>query len=97
MSVYPLNTLIRLYTAKPFADANGTPTDPTSITLGIRDPHGNVSQVTTTVRDSTGVYHYDLTPTISGIWTYTWEGTGTVQASSIDAAFTVQPSSVVAG
>ena len=34
------------------------------------------------MKDSTGNYHFELSPTASGEWRYRGEGTGTVQAAA---------------
>lgn len=64
----------------------GVDTDPTTITLKVKDPTG----VTTTytygveaiVKDSTGHYHFDLIVTYVGRWFYKWSGTGTIAATN---------------
>lgn len=60
----------------------GAATDPTTITLKVRDPAGTetpytyaLSQVT---RSGVGVYYKDLTTNASGRWIARWIGTGTV-------------------
>lgn len=60
-------------------------TDPTTVTLRIKDPTGNIDVYTlalaTVTRDSAGVFHKDLTIDESGEWFYRWEGTGTCVAA----------------
>jgi hypothetical protein len=65
------------------------PTDPTTITAKIKTPAG----VTTAyvygvdsqlVKDSTGIYHIDVSANAAGIWSYRFEGTGSVLAASQD-------------
>lgn len=58
---------------------NGTPTDPTTISLTVTDPTQTAttytyaaSQITKT---GTGVYTKDIPCTIAGTWTYEWVGT----------------------
>lgn len=66
---------------------NGTPTDPTAISLTITDP----TQTSTTYtyaaseisKTGAGVYTKDIPCTIAGTWTYKW--TGTIDASDVTA------------
>jgi len=66
----------------------GTATDPTTITLKIEDPSGNVTAYTYAlaeiVKDSTGNYHKDISLDESGYWHYLWIGTGAVEAVDED-------------
>ena len=75
----------------------GTAGDPTTVTLKVKDPTGTVTTYTyagaQVVKDSTGNYHYDLTPAIAGKWYYEWVGTGAVPAQS-ESYFVVVPSQV---
>lgn len=64
---------------------NGINTDPTAVTLKVRDPSGNVatytyalSQVT---RSAAGVYYKDLSTDEQGTWHYQWLGTGACEAA----------------
>lgn len=97
--IYQIDTLIKIITGAPFADLGGTPTDPTMATLSIRDPTGVITSYTggQLSHDGVGLFSYEFTPTISGIWTYKWRGTGVIQATSPDANFTIQPSIVIPG
>jgi len=56
---------------------NGTPTDPTSVTLTVTDPAGVTSSPSITHVNGTGLYTAQVACTLTGIWTYLWEGTGT--------------------
>lgn len=63
-------------------------TDPTTITLKVKDPSGNVdtytyalSQVT---KSSTGVYYKDISLDEAGYWYYQWTGTGAVESVDED-------------
>lgn len=71
----------------------GVATDPTEVTLTVRNPAGTSTTYTYTLtevtKDSTGVYHKDLTVATAGVWEWKWEGTGA--AAGIDeGAFTVE-------
>ncbi len=76
------------------------PADPTSITLKLHDPTGTETSFTygagQVIKDSVGVYHFDYTPTMSGVsWRARWVGAGAVVAASeamfeiVDSGFTV--------
>jgi hypothetical protein len=92
MSEYEIDTTISLQGVFTNALSN-VYADPSSITLYILDPTG----VKTTqnwpggniVRDSLGHFHFIMTTTIAGIWTYKWQGMGAVAATSPDTQFTV--------
>lgn len=62
-----------------FADQNGVPTDPSTVTLTIQAPD-NTSTSPTPINDGTGLYHYDLALAMSGIYRFKWVGTGLVAA-----------------
>lgn len=66
---------------------SGVLTDPTTVTLQVRTPAGVFttytyanSQIT---RNSTGIYHRDVTLDAEGIWTFRTAGTGAVVAADI--------------
>lgn len=65
----------------------GVLTDPTVLSFKFKTPAG----VTTTkvygidievVKDSVGVYHYDVSLSASGVWSYRWVSTGTAAGAS---------------
>ena len=59
---------------------SGTKTDPTTVTLQVRDPSGNTDLYTYSLaeitRDSAGVFSKIITFDEAGYWTYEWAGTG---------------------
>jgi hypothetical protein len=61
---------------------SGTKTDPTTITLEVKDPSGNTDTYTYAAaqitKSATGVYYKDITFDEAGWWTYEWTGTGAV-------------------
>lgn len=67
---------------------DGTATDPTSISLLVRDPTGATTNFTP-LRDDVGSYHYDFTPTLPGQFLYRWVATG-VAAGALDGSFLVE-------
>lgn len=84
-NVYDKGDLVRI--TGTFTVAS-TATDPTTITLKVKDPSGNVdtytyalSQVT---KSSTGVYYKDISLDEAGYWHYQWTGTGTVESVDED-------------
>ena len=91
MATYPVGDVVRLSTTYT---NNGTPTDPTTVTLRIK-ANGSLSVLvfgsSGIVKDSTGVYHYDYTTSASGTVYYRWEGTGTVTAAA-ESNFIAGPS-----
>jgi len=84
INVYDKGDLVRVEGA--FKDDDEILTDPTIVRFKFTTPagvmttyvHGTDVQL---VRDSTGQYHVDLTPTQSGDWHYSWECSGLVQAA----------------
>jgi hypothetical protein len=66
---------------------SGVPTDPATVTLTITDPTGAVT-TPTPVHTGTGTYTANISCTITGIWTYLWEGTGTA-SDAIAGTWTV--------
>lgn len=81
----------QLIFATTFIDpTTGDPTDPTAVTLELLDPAGTVHTVATS-HPGVGLFKALYTPTISGVWTCRWEGTGAVVAAS-EYRFEVRPS-----
>lgn len=66
----------------------GTATDPTTVTLKVKDPSGNVDTYTYALsqiaKSSTGVYYKDLSLDEAGYWYYQWAGTGAVESVDED-------------
>jgi hypothetical protein len=69
-----------------FRNAAGTAADPTGVTLEIRNPSTGARTTYTygvdaaLVKDTTGVYHYDVTLSAAGDWVFRWVGSGTIVA-----------------
>lgn len=65
-----------------FTNINGVLTDPTTVTLTVNDPTGAqvIYALPPIVHVSTGVYTYNLSVLLTGIYTYQWTGTGALQA-----------------
>lgn len=79
-NTYDKGDVVRL--TGTFTDASTPPVlaDPTTVVLRLRNPAG-VTSTPATVKDSVGVYHYDLSLDTVGEWAYRWEGTGAVQTA----------------
>lgn len=76
-TTYQLNDIAKL--SATFT-VSGVDTDPTTVTVTVRDPTGTVTTYTTSngvTKDATGQYHLNLTVGVSGRWAYKWSGTGT--------------------
>jgi hypothetical protein len=95
-------TVIRFYTSAAFADANGTATDPTTVTFAYQVGSNPVLQTTygspaawgSITKDGTGLYHVDVDTTgQAGVWTYVWAGTGTVQTRA-EGQIMISPATV---
>jgi hypothetical protein len=92
MNLYDIGDLVKL--SATFT-VGTTPTDPTTITLHLKDPSGNVVDYvfgvgTTIVRTSAGAYYANITPDETGLWWYRWEGAGAVQTTD-EEPFRVRP------
>lgn len=74
---------------------SGTATDPSTVTLKVKDPSGTTATYTyagsTVTKAGTGSYYKDVSASTAGRWLYRWEGTGTAQAAE-ESAFDVEPS-----
>lgn len=86
----------RLRFTETFKDlVAGTVADPTGVTLKIHDPTGTETSYTYAaaqiVRDSQGIYHFDLTLSIPGLWLARWVGDGAIVATD-ELQVTIAPS-----
>ena len=78
-----------------FVDEDGALTDPTATTFSIKVPAGTVTTYTygvtaDIVRDSTGLFHLDYSPTAEGIHYYRFVGTGACQTAE-EKPFYIRP------
>jgi hypothetical protein len=97
---YQIDTALQL--TGTFIDLEtGQPADPTVVSLFLLSPNGQTTTLTLAggqvVREGTGVYTYTFTPSVSGTWTYKWQGTGAVVATSADTTFDVATSELIPG
>jgi hypothetical protein len=80
------------------------PTDPDTVTLYLAPPNnalrkyvqGSPIDGLDITRISTGFYVFAFTPTVSGLWIGTWQGTGAVTATRY-FSFSILPSSNIPG
>lgn len=81
-NTYNVGQQVRL---KATFTVNKVLTDPTTITLKVRDPEGNIKtflySLTEVVKEGTGVYYKDFIFYGHGEWFYRWAGTGACQAA----------------
>jgi hypothetical protein len=77
-NIYDVGDKIRLSCA---FTSGSTPTDPTAVTVKVKEPDGTIT-TGTVVKDDTGDYHYDWTIDQAGRHWYRFEGTGTVVAAA---------------
>lgn len=100
MAKYEIDTSIRIQSVF-FNSLLGVYVDPTEVQLFIMDPAGNILDHTTldgsVTRSELGHYIFTFEPTVSGTWTYKWQGTGIALATSPDTTFTVNASTLIAG
>ncbi len=83
MTVHKIGNVRRL-SITFYSDANKTtPADPTTVVFKLQIPGSDVVEYTygvnaEIVKDSTGAYHFDLSLTLEGTYSYSWHGTGAV-------------------
>lgn len=95
-TTYQIDTLIQLNVTF-YNTALNEPADPTTVALFVEDPDGTVSEIASNqiVRTGTGAYYSNFLPTGPGLWTYKWQGTGNVVATSPDTQFFVAASELI--
>ncbi|MGB1226152.1 MAG: hypothetical protein ACPHCN_18695 [Mycobacterium sp.] len=80
VNAYDVGDVVRL--TGTFA-VGGTNTDPSTVTLYVEDPSGNVDTYTyaaTVTKSAEGIFTYDLAIDEAGTWSYRWVGTGAAAA-----------------
>lgn len=77
MNTYDIGDVARVRSA---FTVEGAATDPTTVTLWIKDPAGTETSYTYALsqltRVSAGVFYRDISCSAAGIWTYRFVGTG---------------------
>lgn len=94
MSEYDAGSLVRV--TGTFRDINGAVADPALVQFKYLNPAGSATTYvygthSQLVKDSTGIYHVDLTLASAGTWRVRFESSGTGQAaqeSSLIAKYT---------
>ena len=85
-NVYDKGDLVRI--TGTFTNSAGVAADPTTITLNVKDPSGNVGTYTYALaeitKSATGVYYKDISLDETGYWYYQWAGTGAVESVDED-------------
>lgn len=92
MNSYDKGDLVRL--TATFTNSAGVATDPTAVTCQVKSPSATTTYTYnpgTVVKDSTGVYHLDVSASAAGQWWYRWEGTGAVEQAD-EGTFVVEAS-----
>lgn len=82
---YDVGDLVECSSA--FVDKQGAPHDPTTVIFSVKTPAGAITSYTygqaiQVVKETTGVYHVDVSVTAPGTWWYRFAGTGNGQAAS---------------
>jgi len=82
MKTYDVGDMVRLTAS--FTNEQGEPADPDTVVLRIRKGDGSVLDVDaeSIAYDEPGEYHYDVEPDRAGKWTYSFDGTGTIDQSA---------------
>lgn len=97
-AAYHIGDTLRIQTTTPFATAAGTATDPTTVTLTLREPDGTETSWTYAAAELTkaaaGDFYRDVTVDQAGTHYWRFVGTGTV-ASADEGFFVVQSSPIV--
>lgn len=66
-----------------FANAAGEADDPSNVYCKVKLPNGTVQDVSSTiVKQSTGNYTANFSPSLVGLHTYEWLGTGAIVAAT---------------
>jgi hypothetical protein len=76
-----------------FVDEDDLPVDPTTVTLKVMDPSGNIDEYTYSAsvsRDDVGIYWKNVAVDEPGDWRGWWESTGTGQGAE-QTQFVVEP------
>jgi hypothetical protein len=90
MNSYDVGDLVRV--TATFTNAAGTVADPAAVTARYRSPSGTTTTLTygvdaELVKESTGVYHVDISASESGTWSYRFASTGSGQAANEESFF----------
>jgi hypothetical protein len=86
MSAYEQGQVVRA--TGTFKDSAGNLVDPSVVKFRTRTPAAVVTEYTygvngDLVKDSTGVYHFDIVLETAGLWKYRWVSTGIGAAAKV--------------
>jgi hypothetical protein len=86
MSAYEQGQVVRA--TGTFRDLAGNLVDPSVVQFRTRTPAAVVTEYVygvnaDLIKDSTGVYHFDIPLSVAGLWKYRWLSTGVGAASKI--------------
>jgi hypothetical protein len=86
MSAYEQGQVVRA--TGTFKDAAGNLVDPSVVKFRVRTPAAVVTEYIygvagDLVKDSTGVYHFDVVLSAPGLWKYRWVSTGIGAAAKV--------------
>lgn len=90
LRTFPLGDEIQV-TATFTSRATGVPSNPTTVTLRLRNPAGVESDIAAVTNPRLGYYMATFVPDMPGTWHLRWKGTGLVEAA-IENQFEVRPS-----
>lgn len=90
MATYNVGDLVQL-TASFTTVATGAATNPTTTTITVRDPDGNITTPAVST-PSTGTFTAQVSATTGGTWQWRAVGTGACQAAN-QGQFYVEPNS----
>lgn len=95
-NVYQTDTLLQLGVTF-YNTALNQPADPTTVALFVEGPDGNVTEIASNliVRTGVGTYYSNFLPSAPGDWSYKWQGSGNVVATTRDTPFAVQASQLI--
>jgi hypothetical protein len=100
MATYEIDTDIQI-NGDFINSLTGVYIDPTTINLFVINPNGVTTTYTwpagTITRVALGHFYQQLTPSVSGVWTYKWQALGAAICTSPDTTFTVKSSLLIPG
>ena len=98
MKTYPPRTTLRFDVTFTRASDN-SPADPTDVLFIVQFENQPIVvyrySLAQVQKSAVGAYYIDFTPDREGQWRYAWQGTGDLQASTLDTIFRVFQSNLV--
>ena len=88
MDLYDVGDVVRIATSPVFS-VGGVATDPSTVTLTVKEPDGTETAYTYAgggvTKAATGSYYKDVTADAAGLWAWEWVGTGNAAAAASGA------------